>query len=1570
VNPKIEQIEAAEAAIVTFTAEEERIRSRALQDGIIDAQEQADLDRVAAKIGQLRNVVRTLRATVEENRRIWDAQQPSRAEWTEQLITLHSAAKPDLAAFDTAETEMTTAVADQRWADATQVLNTTLAAMAPVYAAYLAEVAALVAVGGAPGSSPPAPSVNADQDQWTSVQASYTRAMTALERHVQAGHAVIAAEIATTKASAAAAVALANGGDFAAAVTAMTPLIAACAATEDRAHDVAHYSAVRLHRVGLVATYRGSLTGDAAIDSLQTEIETLLADAQTDAAAGKFDDAIAKLDRIPPIFDRSRGLDDMRVQYGTLNPVITADIATIDATAAADRALLQAQIDRFKAEFAAAQIAQTNDYSVSVPRLTILNAEVDGILTMIGDSAAYTAALTAFQAGLAKIEPHAGRIAVEEFYQAKLIDRDQAATDAASARFPAANVILGRTTLPKWDAQKAIADAYVTYQANRLAAQAIIETVRALPNTADLIAQADTLMVTATNQAVAKDIAAAEISVADAQGRARDAQTASEAQSALTALRDDAALDGVAADFPAALAVFTNMRAYVVGQDSSGTFTAAIAEADIPVNAARAEIGGGTPDIAVVRANLDAGIAVLEAVLPQIIAYGLFQTHLAAATTLSAALLPLSVSNDECIKPAIDACNALIAEAVAFAQAPGHDFVSAERKLAEAMERGRMAQANVTLYSSNISPNKAAMTTAIATINGAGANIAARMVATISRLNDLLSDITVAIAAEDFTLAAAKGVEGASVAGAVVQDVAICQTIDADYATFVTNQIGRIQGGQPEVAAALVLANTNIVAFNASMAAGSYRSATQSINEISWAIGDGDMALAGAALYNPAQATARAKLDGVAALRNPSIDARLTALEDRYTTAVALGAEPQYTTATARMGEIATDADTLLPIAQAFASYDEARIAAEAKLLEAEAHAQLDAIQTMVTLLRAKYASAEQLASQGDPARAQTMMEEVKTGAENAIADADSSAIFAGIAEAIGDSSSDTGGPTFLHIAAARKAYDWQASKPNAAVASAELAEANTKLALAENAATPPADQTIALQSAMDLVTQAGQIISQHVLLVEALAAARAQVAALRAHPQSAYLDTQLSAMEIAITDVETSATDLAALPGCSTDLQAIIADVLNLRTKLDAQAEYLTLRASPDVEPRLATLEAHAHSYAIQPDIAAIRSKLAEAARLSESFDPVPAVALLNEVKTIGLGAFVLAQMRDNTPPTAAEIQAIISSPGGDAQLDTMLDALEPDAQRAVLEIAFEARFGCNLQQFGANNPGLQQPGPNIRRFYEIMSDLPPTDTLDNDSLRTFTDRPNARGASDYTGGNVKEVVMREGDAVLSNSYTFGAEYQVGDVEEDCEPTNDDPVNFFSWNTLHEVGHAVDDQHSFMNGRQSGPDFGGWTVYGGNTAPIATVLAAHFNYDKTYIEQSMGERLAIPGAGGNPADIAATTPEPQGCSAEEWEGRRVTFGAWLGRVREPRQPWASQSTAQQIAINGVVFQECYTGSWVSYQLAARSRGMTAYQFRSPAEWFSELYAAYHSGKIKDTHPSAEWLSKLAGPDA
>jgi hypothetical protein len=71
------------------------------------------------------------------------------------------------------------------------------------------------------------------------------------------------------------------------------------------------------------------------------------------------------------------------------------------------------------------------------------------------------------------------------------------------------------------------------------------------------------------------------------------------------------------------------------------------------------------------------------------------------------------------------------------------------------------------------------------------------------------------------------------------------------------------------------------------------------------------------------------------------------------------------------------------------------------------------------------------------------------------------------------------------------------------------------------------------------------------------------------------------------------------------------------------------------------------------------------------------------------------------------------------------------------------------------------------------------------------------------------------------------------------------------------------------------------------------------------------------------------------------------------------------QGDCDAIKVGKLIYHEAYPRRWVSYLAAARSKGLTGYQFRAPGEWFAELYAGWKSGRLGKKHPALEWLRKL-----
>ena len=98
----------------------------------------------------------------------------------------------------------------------------------------------------------------------------------------------------------------------------------------------------------------------------------------------------------------------------------------------------------------------------------------------------------------------------------------------------------------------------------------------------------------------------------------------------------------------------------------------------------------------------------------------------------------------------------------------------------------------------------------------------------------------------------------------------------------------------------------------------------------------------------------------------------------------------------------------------------------------------------------------------------------------------------------------------------------------------------------------------------------------------------------------------------------------------------------------------------------------------------------------------------------------------------------------------------------------------------------------------------------------------------------------------------------------------------------------------------------------------------------------------------------------------DKWDARKQKVDDWIVNATT-EGVWSSEASSNAIIIDKRIYQMAYApNTWVSYLASARKRGITGYQFRAPGEWFSELFAAYKLKKLKPSHPSAGWLSKLS----
>src|SRR6478672_6546192 len=351
-----------------------------------------------------------------------------------------------------------------------------------------------------------------------------------------------------------------------------------------------------------------------------------------------------------------------------------------------------------------------------------------------------------------------------------------------------------------------------------------------------------------------------------------------------------------------------------------------------------------------------------------------------------------------------------------------------------------------------------------------------------------------------------------------------------------------------------------------------------------------------------------------------------------------------------------------------------------------------------------------------------------------------------------------------------------------------------------------------------------------------------------------------------------------------------------------------------------------------------------------------------------------------------------------GKAALRAMLKSMSSSTSKEAEKfgcLAIQAIFGIQkVEGFG---------GTALARLYSVLETIPAKhiNSLDNTSLQSMVRDKSTwltrRGLGESTHSpSAKKVTIAYGKAILGHTH--------GDSDKVLRPLGmpfmSSPqsklaqANLFDQTVLHEIGHAVDHKLGIMNEFGSQSLFGGWQEH--DIAPQNAILEAYENsglkdtcnddlikecvnaiVEGKQIKKIIEEKVD---------ELNSDNSDPQKrinkkqliALIAKYNANRAIKAARIGgdkfSLQGAQGAWQmSDKALGEVALNGRVFHKAYAiagssskaGNWMSYELAAREHKVSMYQWRSPGEWFAEIYSHYFLNILPKSHPIYDWIKKF-----
>jgi hypothetical protein len=500
----------------------------------------------------------------------------------------------------------------------------------------------------------------------------------------------------------------------------------------------------------------------------------------------------------------------------------------------------------------------------------------------------------------------------------------------------------------------------------------------------------------------------------------------------------------------------------------------------------------------------------------------------------------------------------------------------------------------------------------------------------------------------------------------------------------------------------------------------------------------------------------------------------------------------------------------------------------------------------------------------------------------------------------------------------------------------------------------------VGLLAASKALAQARTTQAQHGQFKTTLATIETRLATLRKLPTAKSINTKIEAVAQAIVAAkkqDQGAEGEAAMAALRlATAAAAAADQAHAdRRAFDTQATPLAARIKKEVtDPKL------------QKSITQIAQ---EATQQADAFNFTEAGKTLKRAKVELANIKLRAGMKATPPdPKLQDIAKQMVADGGAASVDKAIQDSPQGSPDVILALA-SGRYGKPFTFEGAAT------GPedvkSMKRICEIFAKIP-DDVTNNPSIQDIAHADaDSGGGGAYT--SVSANIRMEGRVGAQQDFGNQEESQdpqtlkmekalPKDIDPTCQPKDAHQVESLGFAAAHEVGHGVDDKRGFMASKGAGDDYGGWINYGADCRPVADAVGHHIAAKfaaSSFYKTPASKKYTLDKLMNTPAtrpEVASDTPDAEALDA---------FDTWHAMASSTNNPYMRQSDCEAIKIGDRIYHEAYARSWVSYKAVARSQGLTGYQFRSPAEWFAELYAGWKCDKLGPKHPALKWLTQL-----